>query len=375
MYKIGIDAKVLCKKNAGIKTYLVNIIKYINSIDDGNEYYLYVNKDLQIDFKLGNKFHIRKYKAKVGTLGLITKVHKMVKEDGIDIFWGPEHVLPKKVKGVTYYLTIHDLTIFKIRGIGSFYNTLINKLFTKKSVKKADKVIAISKATKQDIIDLFHISESKINVIYNTKKLYDYHFISNRLINADFQAVKEKYSIDKKYFLFVGTIEPRKNIKNIIKAFNCFKEKKNDCKLVIAGGNGWKTKKIYKEYNKSPYKDDIIFTGYVSSQEKELLYRNSLSLVFPSLYEGFGYPIIESLSVGTPVITSNISSMPEVGGSVCNYINDTHNYNEICDNMIKVYDLWEQNKIKELDLVKQANIFNNDNYAQDTIELFTKEER
>ena len=373
MSKIGIDAKVLCKKNAGIKTYLVNVIKYINSIDDDNEYYLYVNRDLDIDFPLSNKFHIRKYKSKVGTLGLITKVHKMIKKDQIDIFWGPEHVLPKKVKNVSYYLTIHDLTIFKIRGIGSLYNTIINKLFTKKSVKKADKVIAISKATKQDIVDLFHVSENKVEVIYNTKKLYAYHYVENRLINDDFKEVKEKFDINKDFFLFVGTIEPRKNIRSIIKAFNSFKEKDNDCKLIIAGGNGWKTKKIYKEYEKSPFRDDIVFTGYVSSKEKELLYRNSLSLLFPSLYEGFGYPIIESLSVGTPVITSNVSSMPEVGGNVCHYVNNPLDYNEICKQMIAILNSWKNKEVNELDLVKQSNIYNNDDYAQKTIELLTKE--
>ncbi len=361
--KIGIDARALSYNKAGVRTYLEEVLEYIGSSDCINdEFYLYTNKELK--FPLSNKkCIIRKYNAKIGTIGLRYIVPRMLVEDGIDVFWGPAHVLPKKVKSVRYVLTIHDLVAFKIHGALSFYNEFINRAFCKKSVMEADKIIAISISTKNDLIHFFGISDNKIAVIYNGVSLYPYSYIQNRVNNSDFKATSAKFGIDNPYFFFVGTVEPRKNIVNTVKAFNLFKEKTNlPCKYVIAGGKGWRDAKIYDEIEKSAYKKDIVLAGYVSSAEKELLYRNALCLLFPSLYEGFGLPIIESLSVGTPVITSNVSAMPEVGGGVCNYV-DPLNVNEIYDAMIGVMNDWQNKRVDEMRLVEQSKKFGRDNFA------------
>ncbi len=257
---IGIDARALSHTKAGIGTYLEEALKYIASCDTDNTFYLYTNKDVDCSW-LNDKFVIRKYKSKIGTIGLRYIVPKMIAQDKIDVFWGPEHVLPKKIKGVKYVLTIHDLAAFKLKRTAALYNEIIQRIYCRKSSKQADKIIAISNSTKNDLVDLFKIDPSKITVIYNGVSLYSYSHVSARVDNAEFKETADKFGINSQYFLFVGTIEPRKNIINAVKAFNLFKSKTNlPYKYVIAGGKGWRDAKIREEIEKSPYRKDIVLT-------------------------------------------------------------------------------------------------------------------
>ena len=156
--KIGIDARPLKKQRAGIGTYVYNIVKYLNDIDNGNEYYLFSNKEVVLDFELGNNWHIVVENFPVGTLWLSYRGEALIKHYGIDVFWGTQHVLPwGKNDNVKYVLTICDLAQFRIKNIGSRYNTIIQKFFVKGSCKKADQILAISEATKYEIIDIFGI--------------------------------------------------------------------------------------------------------------------------------------------------------------------------------------------------------------------------
>ena len=369
--RIGIDARVLSTRKAGVKTYLEEILRCINNdINNQDTYYLYLNKKIDSSIEFNNNFVIRKYNSLIGTYGMRHKVPKMLKRDKIDVFWGPAHVLPKKVKNVKYVLTVHDLATFRLKRVLSFYNGVINKLFLKKSAKSADAIIAISNATKNDLVQLFNINEKNIQVVYNSVTLFDYIKTPIKVFNDDFRSVSEKYNVNHRYFLYVGTIEPRKNIANIIAAFDIFKSNcSNDYDLIIAGGKGWRTKKIYKRYEQSEYKKNIIFTGYISQKEKEMLYRNATLLLFPSLYEGFGYPIIESLSVGTPVLTSNVSAMPEVGGDVCEYVNNPNDIGEISEKLEYLVREIESNKIDEMKLVDQSHKFQIQEFTLKTLNI------
>lgn len=368
---IGIDARALSHSKAGIGTYLSEVLEYIAGNDDCNRYYLYTNKDIDCE-GLDERFVIRKYKSKIGTFGLRYIVPKMIKQDKIDVFWGPEHVLPKKVDDIKYVLTIHDLALFRLKKTAALYNEIINKIYCKKSAEQADSIIAISNSTKSDLVNLFKINPDKIPVIYNGVSLYPYSYVATRVSNSEFKPLSDKFGINQQYFLFVGTIEPRKNLVNAVKAFNLFKSTTGfPHKYVIAGGKGWRDKKIHQEIENSPYKNDIILTGYVSSKEKELLYRNALCLLFPSLYEGFGLPIIESLSVGTPVITSNVSAMPEVGGDVCEYV-DPLNVNEICNAMSNIKHKWDEKGISEIALVRQSKKFDSNDFGHATYDAILK---
>ena len=140
--------------------------------------------------------------------------------------------------------------------------------------------------------------------------------------------LKKKYSLPENYLLYLGTIEPRKNLVNVLKAFAKFKEKDKKMKLVISGKLGWKSENIPELIENLGIKDDIIFTGYVDENDKVLIYKLAQIFLFPSIYEGFGMPILEAMAAGIPVITSNCSSMPEVVGEAGILINP-NSYDEI----------------------------------------------
>ena len=163
------------------------------------------------------------------------------------------------------------------------------------------------------------VSEDKIRIVSPGIDLNKYS--KNYLEEKN--RVKIKYKLPENFILFLGALEPKKNIVNIIKGFEKYKEdfKDKKIKLIIAGGKGWKYEEIFETYENSKIKEDIIFIGYIDEEDKIPLYKLSRLFIFPSLYEGFGMPVLEAMAAGTPVITSNISSLPEVVGDGAILIN------------------------------------------------------
>lgn len=339
--KIGIDVKCLSRRWTGISIYCADIIKNLSIIDNENQYILYSNKPFKLDFSLPKNFQIKIFNAKSGTIFVRTKLKKILINDKIDVFWGPDHCLPKKSRHYKTILTVHDLAILRFKNISTKLNTFYIKMFLKKMCKEATKIIAVSQTTKADIKKFYNIFD-KVEVVYAGDSPYRDKKVEYEIEDVD--NTMDKYNINGKYMLFVSTIEPRKNIVNIIRAFNRYREDGSEIKLVLVGGLGWKTKKILFEIDSSPYKNDIIMTGYVSSVEKEILYRNAQFLIFPSLYEGFGLPILEAMSVGLPVVTSNCSGMKEVADEIGFMVDDPLNYLQIYEQMKKVSNLNELEK-------------------------------
>lgn len=311
---IGIDARGLDGKKSGIPLYIENIIKEINKKDKKNKYILYSNREINLDVKLNENIIVKQNMGGLGSILIYFKLPKILKEDKVDLFFGTQHCLPRRnkyTKGIKFVLTIHDLAIKKLKTVGSFKNTIIQTIFTGRSIKNADKIIAISNATKNDIVELYNVEKDKISIIYNGTN-FDEHTIN--LTEDQKSEIRKKFKIENsKFIFFLSTIEPRKNIETLIKAFDYIKVKeKMDLKLILAGGLGWKYENILKQYESSKFKDDIIMPGYISKEEKEYLYKNAECFVYPSLYEGFGLPILEAMSNKQIVITANNSSLPEV---------------------------------------------------------------
>lgn len=366
--KVGIDAKSLARRYTGVSVYVCEVIRHLSEIDHEDEFYLYSNKDIIIDFELPRNFHIKKYRALTGTLGLLINLPSLLKKDGIDVFWGPEHCLPLGRQPFKRVVTFLDLAAFSNYKLGTRYNYLIQRLIAVPSMKCADRIMAISESTKRDVGK--YVSLDKIDVIYCGESPYKLEV--DNVKDKEKKDICEKYRISKDgFFLFVGSIEPRKNIITIVDGFNKYKSKhSNNHKLVIAGGLGWRYNDILKKIEESPFKEDIIQTGYCSNKEKEFFYRNCISLVFPSVYEGFGYPILEAMSVGKPVITSNVSSMPEVGGDVAFYLNDINNGRELCLLMEKVSSLSEEEKQRiSCKSIERSKLFSRRECAVKTLEI------
>lgn len=369
--KIGIDARMLVKNRDGIGNYAYNLIKTLNQIDKENEYVLYSNKEIYLDFKLNNNFSVVNYNKKIGSMFLYFKLGKILKNDKIDVFLGTSFILPKKnknTKNIKKIAVVHDLAIFKIKGIGSNINTIIQHTIAMKSIKNADKIIAISKSTKKDIIEIAKIQEDKIDVIYlGTNELNNIV-----LTEKDMDSIRKKFNVkDNNFIFFLSTIEPRKNVKTLVKAFELYKNKKNDdVKLILSGKIGWKSDDVINMINNSMYKKDIKLTGFISEKEKSYFYKYCNAFCYPSLYEGFGLPVLEAMQYGTIVITSNNSSLPEVGGNVAIYLNNVNDYAElesIFENVMEMSKS-EREEIKKKG-IEQAKKFTWEKNATETLNV------
>jgi glycosyltransferase involved in cell wall biosynthesis len=201
------------------------------------------------------------------------------------------------------------------------------------SLKRCSRTITISESTKTDLLNRFpHINPDKIAVIH----------LGVNISSPPIQAKEhlEKYGLqEKKYFLSVGTLEPRKNIPGIIDAFHHIittnKDYKKDYKLVIMGKKGWLYQEIFETVKKYHLDESVIFTGYVDGYAKQSLLAHAFLFVYPSFYEGFGLPVLEAMAYSVPVITGNVSSLPEVSGDAALLI-DPHNWHEIAEAMLKL---------------------------------------
>ncbi len=327
--RIGIDARPLISESpSGIGNYLINILRYCNN-SNSVEFVLYSNEDLRYHLDIVNKFETHVIPGIVGTIWICYYLGRYLHKDHIDVFWGTQHMIPLNTKGIRLILTVHDLALFLNPSWGSTQNVIMQNLFGRLSCRKANKILADSKATAEDVVRIINRKREDIRVI----TLGGGNLC--RLSEERFETINKRYGLlPNNYFLYMGTIEPRKNIINIINAFDTYCSKyKDEMMLVISGGKGWKYKPIFQSIEKSKLKDRIVVTGYVSEEDKILLFSNARAFVFPSNYEGFGFPVLEAMSYGIPVVTSSVSSLPEVGGEYAFYVNEPSDFQEICDQM------------------------------------------
>lgn len=246
--------------------------------------------------------------------------------DRIDLLFSPCFLVPLICPSRSM-ITIHDLThvVFPEKHKAKhlfIYNTLLPH-----SIKSSNKIIAVSQNTKQDIIKIFNIPEEKVTVIYESANDIFKPVKGSESISK----IKRKYGIPSKYILFVGTIEPRKNLIRLIEAFNLVKTRKNiNYKLVIVGKKGWMYEDVFNSIKELGLENEIVFTDYIPEKDLVYIYNGADIFVYPSLYEGFGLPPLEAMSCGVPVVTSNTSSLPEVVGKAAVLI-DPYDVKQLSD--------------------------------------------
>lgn len=309
--KIGLITNFIDEKGGGIGTYSYELIKNLNIIDLYNEYYLIHHTPMHLNIYSTNyeiliKIHSIFYKKTIWRMIDLPLKLKFIKE--LDLVHDPYEIGPlsfempfKKV------ITIHDLTPILFPDTFNSMIVLLHKRLLPRTLKNANRIITVSNSTKNDLISLFKIPKEKIRVIFNG---VDEKF--KPLSNKEIKKVKQKYSLNFPFILYVGTLEPRKNIPSLIKAFYKFKKTNPLYKLVIAGKKGWKYNEIFETIDKLNLQNDIVFTGYILDNDLPALYNAADLFVYVSIYEGFGLPPLEAMACGTPVITSNTSSLPEI---------------------------------------------------------------
>ncbi|MBU4338625.1 glycosyltransferase family 4 protein [Patescibacteria group bacterium] len=389
---IGIDLRAIGQgKYSGVEEYALNLLDALFAIDSKNKYLLFSSgqkissrylefsqrakeKNSNIDF-----CHCSFPNRVLNTSFKLFSWPKIDKIMGVaDVVFEPNiNLLPSS--GAKKVVTFHDLSFEKYSVFFSskqiFWHNFVNP---EKLAKEADFIIAVSESTKNDLMEIYGIPAKNIKVIYSGVSQ------ESRIKNQEsriIQDIKTKYGLPEKYILYLGTLEPRKNIIGLIKAYELFRSKfmiHNSCfiitKLVIAGSKGWLYEDIFHAAKKSPFKEDIIFTGFIADEDKPYLYNLASLFVYPSFYEGFGFPPLEAMASGVAVITSDCSSFPEVAGDSAMMVNP-YNSGQLAWSMGEI--LSDKN-LREKMIKKGlacAEKFSWEKCARETLELFEKVNR
>jgi len=235
----------------------------------------------------------------------------LIRQRHIDVLHSPANVLPELLpRNCAGVVTLHDLAFLRFPNVLTRTRRLYHRTFTIRSLQRATMIISVSESTKRDAVELVGIPGERLQTVYAA---IDDRF-SSEIGEKEIAAFRQKYGLTEEFLLYLGTLEPRKNITALIEAYaylrNMYARKE---KLVLAGGKGWLYDTIYEKIEKLGLETEVIFPGFVADNEQKLWYHTASAFAYPSLYEGFGLPVVEALACGTPVVTSNVSSLPEAG--------------------------------------------------------------
>ena len=328
--KIAFIADALDFQYAGIHIYTREILKALVAVDTENEYIVVRGKSGdKIDGAEELVIPVRPNIPGHKRARLFTSIPRALVKADADVVVEPSHFgpfnLPKHIKRVT---VLHDLTPFLSPDYHVFSSRVFHRLLMPGILRRADHVITVSEHTRHDMVVRFPFTEKKSTAILLGR--------DELFIPKNDKSVLEKYGIRQPYFLYVGTLEPRKNLNVLVDAYNTFRQRSGlNRQLVLVGKKGWKIDNLLEKIRQSPYQKDIILTGYVAREELPVLYTMSEIFVYPSLYEGFGLPVLEAMSCGARVITSEVSSLPEVGGDAVMYF-DPNSANQLANLILQL---------------------------------------
>lgn len=323
--RIGIDVRCLAEgKRTGVEEYAISLLEELFRQDQKNEYILFFNawKSGLPDFRWLDGFpnvRLKKFRFPNKLLNLTLWYFGYPKLDrlvgGTDIFFVPNLNFVAVSGKTKLVVTAHDLSFEIFPETFSRYTRIWHFLINfRRLLRRADAVIAVSQSTRDDLVRYYGLTPKKITTIHNGLSP---RFVTMSRNDPQLLAVKEKYRLPYQFILYLGTFEPRKNILALLRAYETLVEtnpRAGKYALVLAGSPGWKSAPLFEAIQASPARKNIHLPGFIADVDKPALYNLASLFVYPSLYEGFGFPPLESLASGTPVVVSHSSSLPEVIG-------------------------------------------------------------
>lgn len=327
--RIGMEVTAAARQGGGIGRYVRELLKALASIDDASsgasidgedQYRLFFASPEPIPHPLPplpanfSTRHLPFHDIWLARLWHRAQLPIPVEwiTGPVDIYHAPDFTLPPT--RARSLLTVHDLSFARdpgstAPGLRDYLNSVVPR-----SVKRATHIIAVSQATKNDLIELYGTPAEKISVLYEG--------VDPIFKRTPDPAIRQKYSLgDGPFILAVSTLQPRKNFQRLIQAFALLPQ---DYRLVIAGGKGWLYDDIFAEAKKPGLRGRVLFPGFVPDSDLPALYSEAAALAYPSLYEGFGLPLLEAMACGTPTVASNVSCMPEVAGGASVLVDPFH---------------------------------------------------
>ncbi len=373
--KIAIDVRPLMAGNiSGVEMYILSMLRAIFDLDKKNKYFLWYNtfKNVDISHFPTNYPNVKVVRTRIPnkllnlSMSLLRwpKVDKLIGEK-VDVLWVPDPRPAPVSEKCKKIITFHDLSFEDFKYSFNFKTRCWHRILRpKKEAQEADKIITVSKFTQNQLVMEYDIPAEKIEVIYEAAADY----LQPLNIPKSFEIVKRRYNLPDEYFLCLSTVEPRKNTKGVIETFiKWLEETKADVTLVIAGQAN---PEIFASTKLRDH-PNIMRIGFITEETKALLYQHALAFLYPSFYEGFGLPILEAMQCGTPVITSDATSMPEVAGNAAILVNP-NSTKELTNAMHQVYrdDLLRKDLIEKG--FKQAKKFSWKKAGKEILELFNK---
>lgn len=320
--RVGIDIRVLGSLHkSGVEEYTENLLAHMLPENPDIKFKLFYSgkPELLKEYSWIGLENVEIVKSRFSnrSISLSSLLFNYPKLDdlvgGVEVFFSPHFLIAPLNPYCRRVMTFHDLSYLRFKEFFSLRRDLWHR-FQIHSFEKStlpDKIIAVSESTKNDLIDKYNIEPFRIDKIYSgiSKTI-------KRPSEDELEQFRHKNGLPGKFVLFLGKLEPRKNISTLIKAFNLTKDQGNfrDLHLVIVGARGWLFKDIFKEAESSSHKSKIVFKDYIKDEDKKLYYSLASAFVYTSFFEGFGFPPLEAMACGTPVIVSNNSSLPEVVG-------------------------------------------------------------
>jgi len=376
---IGIDIRFLARgTRSGIEEYTINLLSRLLSLDKNIKFKLFYNAfnqvELDYDWLRLPNVELKKFRwPNRFVFDPAAKFLKLPKIDrmlgGCDVFFAPHFLLSPVSQKCRKVVTFHDLSFEYFPDFFSWRKRFWhNSLAPRQRALEANKIIAVSQSTKDDLVSLYSLSTEKIKVIYSG---IESRLGKKEITNEQKLAIRKKYNLPEDFILYFGTLEPRKNLVGLIQSYEAFRQQTGGDKkysLVIAGNSGWLCDDIFAQAKKSNFAADIIFTGFIDPADKVYLYNLASLFVYPSFFEGFGFPPLEAMACGVPVICSHTSSFPEVVGEAALMI-DPYNFDEIAWAMKEVLNDKELRQDLIEDGLARVNNFSWDKCAKETLSL------
>lgn len=367
--KIAIDLRSLSSGTvSGVENYCMNLLENMLEQDRQNRYVLFYNamraKQLPDFHYVNSEVKQSRIPSKLLNLALkldLTKVEKRTGE--CDWFFMPNLNQFSINPQTKLAITVHDLSPIVTPEFYNLKRRIWHKFLNyKKAFQRADILFAVSEYTKNDLIRLFNIEEKKIKVVYPG---IDHKFFSPNIPESSLRDVRNIYGLPGDFILFLNTIEPRKNLAGVISAFEKIK---SSASLVIAGRLGWKYKKDFELIKNSKKSAKIHYIGYIPENYKPAIIKLAKILVYPSFYEGFGFQPLEAMAVGTPVVASHLTSLPEMMGDA-GLLADPYNPNSLATALEQIIGNENLRQILIKKGFNQVQKFNWQKTARETLEF------
>ena len=331
---IGIDAHAIGARQGGNETYIKNLILALAEIDQENQYTLYLS-----EAAAAPEWRDRYPNFAVRLLPAPTPLVRVPLALAFELRRRPVDVLHVQYTAPPFcpapvVTTIHDLAFEHLPETFTRRGKAQLRLTVRHTAKLAAHIVTVSEFSRQDIIKTYRMPPGKVTVTHNG---YEAYFSPQIATPDEAKTIRQKFKITGEYLLAVGSVQPRKNLVRLLRAYATLREQHAEfqLQLVIVGRKLWLYQEILREIQQQKFAPDVIVTDYVSDKDLPALYRSATALVYPSLFEGFGLPPLEAMACGTPVITSNTSSLPEVVANAAILV-DPYNENDIAGAMLKI---------------------------------------